>query len=149
MKTEIETTFKTNGQAARSRLMGVPDVIVKAAPVKAEIRDVLNTATFPTKFMSPADWIILQVSAKHDVTEIDMKSKRRDRPAVRARQEAMYRMRYETTMSFPAIGKKFGGRDHTTALHSVRKWKALMQAAIADEDAQHAAEWDVVYEAGR
>jgi chromosomal replication initiator protein len=51
----------------------------------------------------------------------DMKSKRRDKHIVFPRQVAMYIVREETPSSLPVIGQAFGGRDHTTALHSIDK----------------------------
>ena len=51
----------------------------------------------------------------------DMKGKRRDKHIVFPRQVAMFLVREETPSSLPAIGKAFGGRDHTTALHSIEK----------------------------
>ena len=51
----------------------------------------------------------------------DMKGKRRDKHIVFPRQVAMYLVREETPSSLPVIGQAFGGRDHTTALHSIEK----------------------------
>jgi chromosomal replication initiator protein len=51
----------------------------------------------------------------------DMKGKRRDKHIVFPRQVAMYVVREETPSSLPVIGQAFGGRDHTTALHSIEK----------------------------
>jgi chromosomal replication initiator protein len=56
-----------------------------------------------------------------NVTLDDMKGKRRDKHIVFPRQVAMFLVREETPSSLPAIGKAFGGRDHTTALHSIEK----------------------------
>jgi chromosomal replication initiator protein len=50
-----------------------------------------------------------------------MKGKRRDKHIVFPRQVAMYLIREETASSLPAIGQAFGGRDHTTVLHSYEK----------------------------
>ncbi len=50
----------------------------------------------------------------------------RQRPLVIARQVAMYVFRELTEMSYPAIGREFGGRDHTTVIHAVEKIKTLM-----------------------
>ena len=61
------------------------------------------------------------VADYYNVTLDDMKSKRRDKHIVFPRQVAMYLVREETPSSLPAIGKAFGGRDHTTALHSIEK----------------------------
>ncbi len=57
----------------------------------------------------------------YNVTLDDMKGKRRDKHIVFPRQVAMFLVREETPSSLPAIGKAFGGRDHTTALHSIEK----------------------------
>ncbi|MGH7903606.1 MAG: chromosomal replication initiator protein DnaA [Candidatus Dormibacteraceae bacterium] len=51
----------------------------------------------------------------------EMKGKRRDKHIVFPRQVAMYLVRDETPSSLPVIGQAFGGRDHTTALHSIEK----------------------------
>jgi len=51
----------------------------------------------------------------------EMKGKRRDKHIVFPRQVAMYLIREETASSLPAIGQAFGGRDHTTVLHSFEK----------------------------
>ena len=51
----------------------------------------------------------------------EMKGKRRDKHIVFPRQVAMYLIREETASSLPAIGQAFGGRDHTTVLHSYEK----------------------------
>jgi len=67
------------------------------------------------------DRIQLLVSDFYNITLEDMKSKRRDKHIVFPRQVAMFLVREETPSSLPAIGKAFGGRDHTTALHSIEK----------------------------
>src|SRR3982075_2986911 len=61
------------------------------------------------------------VADYYNVTLEDMKSKRRDKHIVFPRQVAMFLVREETPSSLPAIGKAFGGRDHTTPLHSIGK----------------------------
>ena len=65
--------------------------------------------------------IQMLVADFYNVTLDDMKSKRRDKHIVFPRQVAMFLVREETPSSLPAIGKAFGGRDHTTALHSIEK----------------------------
>jgi len=56
----------------------------------------------------------------------DLRGYSRTRPLVAARQAAMYVCRVLTEESLPAIGRGFGGRDHTTVLHSVRKVEEQM-----------------------
>ena len=67
------------------------------------------------------DRIQVLVADFYNVTLDDMKGKRRDKHIVFPRQVAMFLVREETPSSLPAIGKAFGGRDHTTALHSIEK----------------------------
>jgi chromosomal replication initiator protein len=56
----------------------------------------------------------------------DLKGKSRRRPLVTARQVAMYVVRELTDLSYPAIARDFGGRDHTTVIHAVEKIGSLM-----------------------
>jgi chromosomal replication initiator protein len=53
---------------------------------------------------------------------------KRQRPLVRARQIGMYAFRELTEYSYPAIGREFGGRDHTTVIHAFEKISALMKS---------------------
>jgi chromosomal replication initiator protein len=54
-----------------------------------------------------------------------MSSARRARAVARPRQVAMYLAKQLTQRSLPEIGRKFGGRDHTTVMHAVRKVEEL------------------------
>ena len=56
-----------------------------------------------------------------------LKGKSRQRPLVSARQIAMYIFRDMTELSYPAIARLFGGRDHTTVIHAVDKTQRLMR----------------------
>lgn len=69
------------------------------------------------------------------VTRADMLSARRTKDVVRPRQIAMYLAKMLTPKSLPEIGRGFGGRDHTTILHAVRKI-----ARLVEEDAELAAD---------
>jgi chromosomal replication initiator protein len=61
------------------------------------------------------------VSDRFGVTLDELCGEKRSQNIVFPRQVAMYLVREETPSSLPAIGKAFGGRDHTTALHSIEK----------------------------
>ena len=56
----------------------------------------------------------------------DLVGASRRRPLVTARQVSMYVFRELTDLSYPAIGREFGGRDHTTVIHAVEKITRLM-----------------------
>ena len=71
---------------------------------------------------------ILATSADHFGFSIDdLCGPSRRRPLVIARQIAMYLFRELTEFSYPAIGREFGGRDHTTVIHAVEKISSLMK----------------------
>ena len=79
---------------------------------------------------------IQRVVARHyNVSKADLLSSRRTRTIVRPRQIAMYLAKVLTPRSLPEIGRRFGGRDHTTVLHAVRKIEGLIQGdmTLADE----------------
>lgn len=66
------------------------------------------------------------LKAYPDVSLNDIKGPRRGRHIIAARMEAVYAVRMlRPDMSYPAIGRWFGGRDHSTILHSVRKIAAM------------------------
>lgn len=67
--------------------------------------------------------------------QVDLLSQRRTRAVARPRQVAMYLAKTLTTRSYPDIGRRFGGRDHTTVLHAVRqieRFKAEDPAMASD-----------------
>jgi chromosomal replication initiator protein len=63
-----------------------------------------------------------------------LKGKSRQRPLVSARQIAMYVFRDITDLSYPAIARLFGGRDHTTVIHAVDKTQRMMREHKATFD---------------
>ena len=65
--------------------------------------------------------IAREVGKKHGVSLNELVSHRRSRPIVVARHEAFWRCRNETSLSYPQIGRLFGGRDHTTVLWGIRQ----------------------------
>ena len=72
---------------------------------------------------------VQQLVANHyNITVEDMKSKRRMASIAFPRQVAMYICRTELNESFPKIGIEFGGKDHTTVMHSVDKIKKQLKS---------------------
>jgi chromosomal replication initiator protein len=65
------------------------------------------------------------VATHYNVSRADILSSRRTATVVRPRQIAMYLAKVLTLRSLPEIGRRFGGRDHTTVLHAVRKIEGL------------------------
>jgi len=69
---------------------------------------------------------IQRIVARHyNVSKTELLSNRRTRTIVKPRQVAMYLSKVMTPRSLPEIGRRFGGRDHTTVLHAVRKIEGL------------------------
>jgi chromosomal replication initiator protein len=69
---------------------------------------------------------IQKATAEHfALRQADLISERRNRSIARPRQAAMWLAKHLTTRSLPDIGRRFGGRDHTTVLHAVRRIEAL------------------------
>lgn len=71
------------------------------------------------------DEIQKRVAEHYNIRISDMHSARRARAVARPRQVAMYLAKQLTPRSLPEIGRKFGGRDHTTVIHAVRKIEEL------------------------
>ena len=78
-------------------------------------------------------------SEHYGMKQADLISERRNRAVARPRQAAMWLAKTLTTRSLPDIGRRFGGRDHTTVLHAVRRIEALRQ-----EDPQLARDLEVL-----
>ena len=85
------------------------------------------------------DEIQRRVSEHYNLKLTDMHSARRSRNVARPRQVAMYLSKQLTARSLPEIGRKFGGRDHTTVMHAVRKIEELIE-----EDPSIAQDCDVL-----
>lgn len=88
--------------------------------IDAAKKIITNYIAAPKKFTSPKK-IIKAVADFYDINEHDLADQSRRKDVVRPRQIAMYLMREELKSSYPSIGAKLGGRDHTTAIHSCEK----------------------------
>lgn len=111
----------------------VEPVIVESPPPRdsvADLLDILSKAPpiFPANSYSSVRKIQRIVAAYYNLSMNDMLSERRQNSIVRPRQRAMYLCKHFTPLSYPEIGRRFGGRDHTTVLHGVRKIAALMES---------------------
>jgi len=96
-----------------------------SVPLVQEVLDDILSDTQPRP-ITPA--LILERTSEmfnYPIEEIQGKSRRR--PLVTARQISMYVFRELTDLSYPAIAREFGGRDHTTVIHAVEKIGGLMK----------------------
>ncbi len=117
-----------NRLLAHATLTGAP-LTVEAAEVA--IRDLIRA--HEPKRVKIED--IQKLVANHySVSRADILSSRRTAVVVKPRQVAMFLAKTLTMRSLPEIGRRFGGRDHTTVLHAVRKIEALAQTDTALRD---------------
>jgi chromosomal replication initiator protein len=85
-----------------------------------EIKLLIKNNIKPKRNISLED-IVRVVAHFYNLEETSMYEKNRRKEIVEARQVAMYILREDYSISFPHIGKKLGGRDHTTVMHSYEK----------------------------
>lgn len=124
----VAQVIDTNGrdlEGAVNRLLA--RVTLSGAPLSVEtaedaIRDLVRTRD-PRKVK--IEDIQKLVASHYNVTRADLLSSRRTATVVRPRQIAMFLSKVLTPRSLPEIGRRFGGRDHTTVLHAVRKIEGL------------------------
>jgi chromosomal replication initiator protein len=111
---------KLTGQAVTMEMAEreVRDLIRPQEPKRVKIEDIQRV-----------------VARQYNVSRADLLSSRRTANVVRPRQVAMYLAKTLTLRSLPEIGRRFGGRDHTTVLHAVRKIEGLVgnDTMLADE----------------
>jgi chromosomal replication initiator protein len=118
-----------NRLLAHSKLTGQPVTLEMA---EREVRDLIRPQE--PKRVKIED-IQRVVARQYNVSRADLLSSRRTANVVRPRQVAMYLAKTLTLRSLPEIGRRFGGRDHTTVLHAVRKIENLVNTdtALAEE----------------
>jgi chromosomal replication initiator protein len=91
-------------------------------PDIAEIRQSLRSFSRPTKTVS-VKHVVSKIAEFYGIDEESIYEKTRRREVVRPRQVIMYILREDFSVSYPTIGSKLGGRDHTTVIHSCEKVK--------------------------
>src|SRR5436190_8221700 len=109
-----------NRLLAHSKLTGQPVTLELA---EREIRDLIRPQEPKRVKIEEIQRI---VARQYNVSRADLLSSRRTANVVRPRQIAMFLAKTLTLRSLPEIGRRFGGRDHTTVLHAVRKIESLV-----------------------
>ena len=104
------------------------------APDIAEVRQSLRSFTRPQKSISVKN-VVGRVAEFYGINEESIYEKTRRREVVRPRQVIMYLLREDFRISYPSIGTKLGGRDHTTVIHSCEKIKReiVVDTSLAKE----------------
>jgi len=87
-----------------------------------EVRTIIKNSSRPRKTLAITD-VVEKVARYYDIDHNSIYEKTRRKEVVKPRQIIMYILREDFQISYPAIGKKMGGRDHTTVIHSCEKIK--------------------------
>ena len=90
-------------------------------------RDVLKDILIERNRELSVEEILKKVSLHFNIKVSDIKSAKRLKAVVLPRQIAMYISRQLTSSSYPEIGDRFGGKDHSTIIHAIRKIEKLME----------------------
>ena len=128
LKPDILDFLATNIESNVRELEGIVNVIVCQTQVKnrplslLEIKNLIKNNTKPKKNISIKD-VIKLISNFYNIEEESVYDKTRKKEVVKPRQVIMYILREDFNISFPSIGEKMGGRDHTTVIHSCDKVK--------------------------
>lgn len=112
-----------NSVVCHTQVKGVP-------PDLAEVRHSLRSFARPQKTVS-VKHVVAKVAEFYGIDEESIYEKTRRREVVRPRQVIMYILREDFSVSYPTIGSKLGGRDHTTVIHSCEKVK---REVVSDPD---------------
>jgi chromosomal replication initiator protein len=102
-----------------------------------DVKSYIKNNVRPKKIIAVKD-IVKIVSDFYNVKEESIYEKTRHKEVIRPRQVIMYILREDLSISYPSIGNKLGGRDHTTVIHSCEKIKHVIKddQVLADEIAQ-------------
>ncbi len=121
----IAQLIKTNIRELEGALIRtIAYSLLEEKPITLDLtREVLKDLLKEPKKLITVDFIQRCVSEEFGISLQDIKTKRRNKTIVLPRQVAMYLSRELTDLSLPEIGNFFGGKDHTTVLHSYNKIK--------------------------
>lgn len=109
-------------------LEGVLNMIMCKSQLKgkatsiADVKILIKHSVRPNKGISVEE-VVRRIAQYYDVQEKSIYEKTRKKEVVKPRQVIMYVLREEMNVSYPSIGEKLGGRDHTTVIHSCEKVK--------------------------
>ena len=99
-----------------------------------EVRQIIKNSTRPRKTLAISD-VVDKIARYFDIEPASIYEKTRRKEVVRPRQLIMYILREDFAVSYPAIGQKLGGRDHTTVIHSCEKIRGeLKQSPDLEEE---------------
>ena len=115
-------------EGTMNKILAYRDLIGKEMDEESANRAVRDMLRKSNEYVPTAASIISEVSRFFGIDETIVKGPSRSREAVTARQAAMYLVRRMTNLSTPDIGREFGGRDHSTVIHSLEQVEQKMQS---------------------
>jgi len=98
-----------------------------------EVKAIIKNSSRPRKTLAVSD-VVDKVARYFDIDQASIYEKTRRKEIVRPRQIIMYILREDFQISYPSIGKKLGGRDHTTVIHSCEKIRTELKSSSELEE---------------
>lgn len=98
-----------------------------------EVKQLIKNSTRPRKSLAVSD-VVDKVARFYEIESVSIYEKTRRKEIVKPRQLIMYILREDFHVSYPAIGQKLGGRDHTTVIHSCEKIRNDLKSSSELED---------------
>jgi len=128
----IAQLIKTNIRELEGALIRViAYALLEEKPITLDLaKEVLKDLLKESQKLITVDFIQRCVAEEFGISSLDLKTKKRNKNIVLPRQIAMYLSRELTDLSLPEIGVSFGGKDHTTVLHSYQKIKTRLNYDI-------------------
>lgn len=124
-------------------LEGVLNMIVCKSQLKgktishADVRALIKHNVKPNRGVS-IDEVVRRIAQYYEIAEKSIYEKTRKKEVVKPRQVIMYILREEFNVSYPSIGEKLGGRDHTTVIHSCEKIKKEIKSSSSlEQELEH------------
>ncbi len=128
-----EADLRRRAQMEAEERQSIQQQELTAAQKEAKIQALLRTAS--ASLMPRWRSIMLDVAKAHGLHFHDFVGRSRVQRIVFARQEVMWRFKHELGWSLPEIGRRLGGRDHTTVLHGVRQHQRRIDSSGAGSPA--------------
>ena len=136
LDSEVLSYIATHMQKNVRELEGALNRVVAFNQVYNKIPDIKETKNILTSYLntpyrktSPQS-ILKAVADFYNISSNDLLKRSRKKEVVKPRQVAMFLLREETKLSFPEIGQKLGGRDHSTVIHACEK---IRSESVIDE----------------
>lgn len=143
LKDEVFEFLASSFEGNVRELEGILNNIIVQTEVKgkeltiSDIKGLIKSTAKPLKNLSVKD-IVKVVAGYYNIEEDSIYNKTRKKEVVKPRQLTMYILREDFNISYPSIGQKLGGRDHTTVIHSCEKVKNELKvnSSIVEELSQ-------------